>query len=438
MSEPARELHLNANIMASGGHPAAWRMPGADPLSVLDADYFRRVAQEAERGLLDAVFLSDAVVLKANVAAGPPLVALDPAVVVTVMALATHRIGLIASMSTTVVPPYQIARIFSSLDHASRGRVAWNVVTTRDPGAAQNYGLANLPGRGDRYARAAEAIDVVTKLWDSWADDALVADPATGVWARPDRIRPIDHAGAYFSVRGPLQIPRSPQGRPMLVQAGGSDGGRDLGARYANGIFTAQHLIGPARDFYADVKARARRFGRDPDTVHILPGLNPVIGSTEAEARRRQAALDELIDDEVALGGFAARFGLDRGALDLDKPVPPGLLPETGGTYGSQGFDDAARALIGSGSLTVRELLARGVIGHRVVVGTPEQIADDIEAWFTSGAADGFNLQCDVYPDGLRDFVDQVVPELQRRGLFRTGYRHDTLRGHYGLGRPAA
>ncbi|MEV0607871.1 LLM class flavin-dependent oxidoreductase [Polymorphospora rubra] len=432
-----RQLHLNVNILASGAHPAAWRSPGGHPTAVVDIGHYQRVAREAERGLLDAVFLSDGVLLRGNVAAGPPITALDPAVVVTAMALATDRIGFIATVSTTFNSPYHIARIFSSLDHASAGRVAWNVVTTRDPGAGRNYGLAELPRRTQRYARAAESIEAVTALWDSWEDEALVADPASGVWARTDLIHRIDHIGPFHSVQGPLQIPRSPQGRPPLVQAGGSDTGRDLAARYADAVFSPQQVLASARTYYADIKSRARAYGRDPDTISVLPGLNPVVGSTEDEARRRQRELNALLGDDRLLAGFAARFGIDPAELDLDRPFPAHLLRPTGDTYGSQGFDDAARDLISAaGHLTVRDLIDRGIAAHRVVVGAPEQIADDIERWFLGRGADGFNLQCDVYPGGLADFVDHVVPELQRRGLFRREYAGTTLRDHYGLPRP--
>ncbi|GAA2582255.1 LLM class flavin-dependent oxidoreductase [Dactylosporangium fulvum] len=434
----ARQLHINVNIIGSGAHPAAWRSPGGHPRALTDIDYYRTIAREAERGLLDAVFLSDGVLLKGNVRSGPPIHGIDPTVLVTAMALATERVGFIASVSTTFNSPYHIARIFSSLDHVSGGRVGWNVVTTRDVDGGRNYGLADLPPRSDRYARAAESVDIVTKLWDSWEDEALIADPSRRVWADTDRIHRIDHEGESFSVRGPLQLPRSPQGRPPLLQAGGSAAGRDLAARYVDAVFTAQHLLGSAQAFYADVKSRAGAHGRDPDAISILPGLNPVIGGTEAEAGRRQREFDERIGDEGLLAGFAGRFGLDPGDLHLDKPFPAHLLPPTGDTYGSTGFDDAARSLIGSGELTVRELIARGSAAHRVVVGAPEQIADTIEEWFVQRGADGFNIQCDIYPGGLTDFVDQVIPELQRRGLFRTEYQGTTLRSHYGLARPAS
>lgn len=434
-----RELHLNVNILTSGAHPAAWRAPGGNPRAWIDVRHYQDVAREAERGLLDAVFLADGVLMRGNVATAPAF-ALDPVVLVSAMALATERIGFITTVSTTFNAPYHIARVFSSLDHASGGRVGWNVVTTRDPQAAENYGLPGLPPRDERYARAAETVEAVTRLWDSWEDEAFVGDPATGVFARTERIHRVDYRGRFHSVAGPLQIPRSPQGRPVLVQAGGSDAGRDLAARYADAVFSPQHLLAAAQAYYADIKSRARRQGRDPDTISVLPGLNPIVGSTEEEARRRQRELNELVDDEQLLAGFANRFGFDPDDLHLDRPFPRRLLQlkATGDTYGSQGFDDAARTLINSAELTVRELIDRGVIAHRVIAGTPEQIADNIEQWFVQRGADGFNLQCDVYPGGLRDFVDQVVPELQRRGLFRKAYRGRTLREHLGLPRPVS
>ncbi|MEH1013107.1 LLM class flavin-dependent oxidoreductase [Micromonospora sp. CPCC 206060] len=432
-----RQLHLNVNALPAGAHPAAWRSPGGNPRAWIDIGHYQRVAREAERGLLDAVFLADGLLLRGNVATGPSF-ALDPVVLVAAMAVATERIGFIATVSTTFHTPYHIARVFSSLDHASGGRVGWNVVTTRDPGAAENHGLTDLPTRAERYARAAETVEVANRLWDSWEDGAFVGDPQTRVFARTDRIHRVDHRGAYHAVRGPLQLPRSPQGRPVLVQAGGSDTGRDLAARYADAVFSPQHLLGSAQAYYADIKSRARAHGRDPDTIRVLPGLNPIVGSTEAEARRRQRELNELVDDDQLLAGFAARFGFDPADLHLDRPFPAGLLRATGDTYGSQGFDDAARALLSADGLTLREIIHQGVIAHRVVVGAPEQIADTIEEWFVQRGADGFNLQCDVYPGGLTDFVDHVVPELQRRGLFRKEYTGTTLRDHLGLARPAS
>ncbi|MEU6830617.1 LLM class flavin-dependent oxidoreductase [Nocardia beijingensis] len=436
------QLHLNVNLLTAGAHPAAWRSPRGNPRALIDPEHLRAVAREAERGLLDAVFLSDAVLLKGGGSA-MPIAGLDPAVAVAVMAAATERIGFIATTTATFQEPYHIARTFASLDHVSGGRVGWNVVTTRDPGAAANFGAGQghqervLPARADRYHRAAEAVEVVHALWDSWEDEALVADPASGRFSDPARIHRIDHRGEHFSVAGPLQLPRPPQGRLPIVQAGGSEGGRELAARFANAVFTAQHLLPQAIEFATDIRRRAVRHGRSPESVKILPGLNPIVGGTEAEARRRKADLDALIPVEDRLRGFAAFLGIDASSLSLDDPFPPELLPQAGSTYGSEGFTEAVRNLLRSRPHTVRELLDRGAY-HRDLVGSPEQIADSIQQWFEAGAADGFNLQFAVYPQGLTDFVDHVVPLLQRRGLFRTEYAETTLRARLGLSRPAS
>jgi FMN-dependent oxidoreductase (nitrilotriacetate monooxygenase family) len=432
-----RQLHLNVNIGGTGLHPGSWRWPGANPQASTDITHYQTLAREAERGRLDAVFMSDGVLLKGDVRKGPPPQIMDPTVLVAGMAVVTQRVGLIASVSTTFNSPYHIARVFASLDHLSGGRVGWNVVTTRDLDAGLNYGLADLPRRTDRYARAAEAIEVVTKLWDSWEDDAVIADPVQGVWADPGRIHRIDHEGDLFSVRGPLQVPRPPQGRIPLVQAGGSATGRDLAAHYADVVFTVQPLLGLSQAFYADIKERARGYGRDPESIAILPGLNTIIGGTEAEARQRERELNERVGQENLLAGFARRMGVDPGDLDLEQPFPAHLLRATGDTYGSTGFDDATRSLVKAG-LSVRELIIATMGGHPTVVGAPEQVADRIEGWFVQRAADGFNIQCDVYPGGLTDFVDQVVPELRRRGLFRSEYAGSTLREHLGLTRPVS
>lgn len=432
-----RQLHLNVNLLTAGSHPAAWRSPGGNPHAMLDLEHWRTVAREAERGHLDAVFLSDAVLLKGGGAA-MPIASIDPVISVTVMATATERVGFIATTTTTFHEPYHIARTFAALDHVTGGRIGWNVVTTRDPGAAANFGGGQdnpervLPVREDRYARAAEAVQVVHDLWDSWEDEALVADPAAGIYSDPDRVHRIDHRGEYFSVAGPLQVPRPPQGRLPIVQAGGSTGGRELAARHADAVFTAQHLLPEAIEFADDIRQRAARHGR---TVKILPGLNPIVGGTEAEARARKAELDALIPDEERVARFAAFLGIDAGGLRLDDPFPQHRLPPVGDRYGSAGFTESIRALLRARPHTVRELIERGSF-HRDVVGSPEQVAAEIQHWHEARAADGFNLQFAVYPQGLTDFVDHVVPILQRRGLFRTEYRETTLRERLGLTRP--
>jgi len=432
MTQP-RQLHLNTNITALGRHPAGWRTLD-NPRSIIDLKFFREIAAIAERGKLDAVFLSDLLALR-NHAEGPSQ-ALEPTVLLTALAGATTHVGLIGTASTTFNDPFNLARRFASVDHLSGGRVAFNAVTTYDASAAANFSHDVPLSTDERYARAQEFVEVVTKLWDSWEDDAFIADQATGRYADPSRVHAIDHRGTYFSVRGPLTVPRSPQGRPVLVQAGSSEGGRALATRFADAVFTAQTTLPTAQAFYAEMKERVRRHGRNPDHFLLLPGLYPVIGGTEAEARRRKAELDALLDTDREVGRLAGALGLAPDDLRIDAPLPYELIAKTARSDISRGFVDSTVALAKSENLTVRDLLDRNPGAHRIIVGTPEQIADDIAQWFHERGADGFNLNADVFPSGLAAFVDHVVPILQRKGIFRRDYESATLRGHFGLPRP--
>lgn len=431
-----RSLHLNVNLQGAGGHVAAWRAPSGNPKGPIDLKHFQKVAQIAERGLFDAVFLAELLATAPDVKAAP-MWALEPLLIATAMATVTDKIGFIVSNSTSFGPPYTLARAILSLDHLSGGRAGWNVVTSYDPRAAQNFGLPDLPSHEDRYAAAAEFVDVVLGLWDSWEAEALAVDVAAGVWGDPRYIHALDHAGPHFSVAGPLQVPRSPQGRPVVIQAGGSAPGRDLAARYAEIVFAAQHELNDARAFYKDVKDRAKAYGRSPDEIAILPGLTLVLGGTEQEARKRKTDLDDIAGGDVAaLQRFAARVGLAPDQLDLDRPVPQHLAERWQVTGASKGFADATYALVRNPDYTVRQIIAAGGGHHRILVGTPEQAAADIFEWFSTGAADGFNIMGDIYPSGLESFVDHVVPLLQRRGIYRTEYQGSTLRSHYGLAEP--
>jgi FMN-dependent oxidoreductase (nitrilotriacetate monooxygenase family) len=434
----SRTLHLNAFLMSSGHHEAAWRLPESDPHADLDVHHWVGLARIAERGALDSLFLADGPSLWHG-AEFRPAGQLDPLVLLSVLAAATTHIGLIGTASTTYNAPYNLARRFASLDHVSGGRAGWNIVTTADRGAAQNFGLADRPDHADRYARATEFLDVTLKLWDSWDDDAVLADKASGRFAAPGRIRPIDHDGEYYSVRGPLNLPRSPQGRPLLVQAGSSEDGKDFAARYAEAVFTAQQTIEDAQAFYADLKRRAEQLGRNPDSVKILPGIVPVLGGTVAEAKQRARDLEELIVPAYGLRQLADTLEVPIEILALDEELPKEVV----GTEGVEGAQSRAAlfiALARRERLTVRQLLGRlgGGRGHWTFVGTPEQVADALETWFREGAADGFNVMGPVLPSSLADFVEQVVPILRRRGLFRSDYEGTTLRDHYGLARPAA
>lgn len=431
-----RQLHLNAFLMSSGHHEAAWRLPESDPFADFDVDHWVRLARIAEEGKLDSLFLADGPALWHPVEFRPAGV-LEPLVLLSVLATATSHVGLIATASTTYNSPYNLARRFASLDHVSGGRAGWNIVTTSDRVAAQNFGLADRPDHADRYARAAEFLDVTLKLWDSWEDDAAVADKATGRFARADGIHPIEHEGEYYSVLGALNVPRSPQGHPVLVQAGSSPDGKAYAARYAEAVFTAQQTLGDAQDFYADLKRRTAEAGRDPDTIKILPGIVPVLGGTVAEAQAKAQELEELIVPEYGLRQLSEILEVPIEIFELDEQLPRDI-PDVDTLEGMQSRASLIVSLARREHLTVRQLLGRlgGGRGHWTFVGTPEQVAEALQTWFEQGGADGFNVMGPVLPSGLEDFVDNVVPILQRRGLFRTDYTGTTLRDHYGLARP--
>lgn len=431
----SRQLHLNVNLLHSGVYPSAWRLPDSDPRACFDVGHYVRVAKIAERGKLDAIFLADTPAITDRIDYRS-FMSMEPTIVLATVAAATTHIGLIATASTTYNEPYNIARRFATLDLASAGRAGWNAVTTADASASRNFGLANVLDHKARYERAKEFADVVHALWDSWEDDAFVGDKATARFVDTTKVHPIAHRGAHYSVTGPLNVPRSPQGRPVTVQAGGSSDGRDLAAAQAEAVFTLAQSIDEGAAYARDLRTRAAAYGRPGDSIIILPGLATVIGSTEAEAKRRQDELWELVPIEYSLARLAGTLQVDPASLDLDQPLPDLPLPANANHTMFQGTVALARR----GNLTVRELLRAlgGGVGHRIIVGTPEQIADDIEAWFKAGAADGFNLMPDVLPTGLEVFVDSVVPILQRRGLFRRDYDGTTLRDHFGLPRPTS
>jgi len=435
---PARQLHLNINILHSGFVPSAWRLPEADPYAFADVRHYVRVARIAEAAKLDAVFLADNASI-ADQIDFRPITALEPTVLLASIAAATTHIGVIGTASTSYNEPYNIARRFATLDHVSAGRAGWNIVTTADAGSAQNFGLDAVPDHGRRYARASEFADVVKALWDSWADDAFVGDKASGVFADVSRIQPIAHRGEFFQVQGPLNLPRTPQGRPVLIQAGASADRRELAARHAEAVFSASQSFEESLAYGRELKSRAAALGRGPDAVKVLAGLTTVIAGTEAEALRRRDELVALIPWRYSLKRLAGTLGISADRLQLDRRLPDDLpLPAQG--QGNHTFFLATLAHARRHGSTVRQLIHElaGGGGHRVIVGTPEQVADDIERWFRGGAADGFNLMPDALPDGLEAFTEGVVPILQRRGLFRTEYQGTTLRDHLGLARPAA
>ncbi|NVH71053.1 LLM class flavin-dependent oxidoreductase [Paraburkholderia sp. JPY432] len=429
-----RRLHLNVNILHSGFVPSAWRLDEAEPRAFVDVDHYVRVARIAEAGKLDAVFLADNAAIVDQIDFRP-ITALEPTVLLASIAAATTHIGVIGTASTSYNEPYNIARRFATLDHVSNGRAGWNVVTTADLPSARNFGRDAVPNHAQRYERAAEFTEVVKALWDSWEDDAFVGDKARGRFVDVAKVHAIAHRGRYFDVQGPLNLPRSPQGHPVVVQAGASADGRELAARHAEAVFSASQSFEESAAYRRDLNERAAAYGRPP--VKVLAGLTTIIGATHSEALRRRDELVEQIPWRYSLNRLAGTLGIDVERLTLDAPLPDDLaLP--GGGNGNLTFFHATLAEARRHGHTVRDLIRAlaGGTGHRVIVGTPEQIADDIERWFDGGAADGFNLMPDALPGGLRDFVDGVVPILQQRGIFRSEYEGTTLREHFGLNRP--
>jgi FMN-dependent oxidoreductase (nitrilotriacetate monooxygenase family) len=431
-------MHLNAFLMGVGHHEAAWRLPESNPRDAAEVGHYQRLARVAERGLMDSVFFADSPSMMSN-PARRPAETLDPTLLLAAMAVATERIGLIATGSTTYDEPYNVARRFASLDSISHGRAGWNVVTSADEKAGANFGFDTIPEHAARYARAQEFLEVVTGLWSAWAPDAVVADKTSGVYADPAKVGVLDHVGEHFRVRGPLNVSRSEQGWPVLVQAGSSPAGIGLAARFAEAVFTAQRSVEDGQAFYRQLKTATASAGRSPDGVKVLPGLVPIVGSTEEEALALERQLDDLMVHEHALRQLADQIGLPAEDIDLDAPLPE-QVRAVDDVQGNRSRYDLTLELARRERLTVRQLLNRlgGGRGHRTLAGTPEQIADSLEEWFRAGAADGFNIMPAALPSGLEAFVDHVVPELQRRGLFRREYSGSTLRDHYGLPVPGA
>ncbi|MGY1745419.1 LLM class flavin-dependent oxidoreductase [Blastococcus sp. SYSU D00695] len=434
-----RHLHLNAFLMNVGHHEAAWRHPLSDPAAARSARHYVELARTAERGLLDSVFFADGLSVGAaarhNTQGG-----LDPLAVLNAIATHTEHIGLIATVSTSFTHPYTVARAFASLDHLSGGRAGWNIVTSGSEAEARNFGLDQHYEHAERYRRAAEHVDVAIQLWDSWEDGALVADQASGLYTDTSRVHEIRHRGERFAVQGPLTTPRSPQGRPVLVQAGSSEDGREFAARYAEAVFTAWQALPGALAFAGDLRARAARRGRDPELLKILPGVVPVVGDTETEARALAAELDDLLVWDHGLAQLSGILTVPLGHADLDRRVTDLDLPDADRVNGNRSRFELVVDLGRDEQLTVRQVIARlgGGRGHRTVTGTPEQVADTLEEWFRAGAADGFTIMAPLQPSQLERFVDGVVPVLQDRGLFRREYTGSTLREHYGLPRPAS
>jgi FMN-dependent oxidoreductase (nitrilotriacetate monooxygenase family) len=423
----ARQLHLNVFLHGCGHHGAAWRLPGSPIEELGDIRHYERLAQTAERGLFDAIFFADG--QSVGEPAAGPLWHLEPLTMLAAIARATDKIGLVSTVSSTFYEPFHAARMLASLDHISGGRIGVNVVTSMFDAEARNHGMPAMPPHEDRYARAAEFIDVALGLWNSWEGDALLRDRA-GRYADPDLIRPVLHDGEHFSVAGPLNVPPSPQGSPVIFQAGASEPGRELAAAYAEGVYAVAYDLPSAQAYYGDVKRRIAGAGRDPDAVAIMPGLVTYVAATEKEARAKQAAVDAYLPVETSLAQLGRFIQQDCRGWELDAPVPA-LVPASDFT-GPQGRYATILRILETEQPTVRQLLGRLAAGggHATMVGSPEQVADQMQSWFEEGGADGFNLMPPLLPESLEDFVELVVPELQRRGLFRTEYTATTLRGH--------
>lgn len=434
-----RMMRLGAFVHETGQHVAAWRHPQAHFQSGVSFADAVEVARTAERGKFDFLFLADTAAVSLSGTAESrgrmgKVVKFEPMTVLSALAAVTKHLGLVATSTTTFNEPYTLARQFASLDQISGGRSGWNLVTSNNEDDALNYSLEQHPAHADRYERAIEFAEVVTGLWDSWDEDAFIRDKESGVFFDPSRLHPLHHKGKHFQVRGPLNVARSPQGRPVLVQAGASGTGRDVAARLAELVFTAQTTFEQGREFYGDVMGRLPRYGRSPAEVLVMPGLYPVVAPTASEAQEKFDYLQSLIHPSVGLAVLEHTIGVhDLDKLPLDGPVPE--MPDTNGPLSRQRLllDQARRD-----NLTLWELcLANaGPRGHVLTIGTPSQVVDEMEHWFKDGACDGFNVMPAWLPGSLDDFVDLVIPELQRRGLFRTEYEAMTLRGNLGLPQP--
>ena len=434
-----RKLRLGAFLYSVGHHAAAWRHPDVDPQGAFRAEFYIDLARKAEAAKFDTVFFADNVGLLGGtpeaISFCPPIYFWEPLTLLAAIATQTNRIGLIATVSTSYMPPYHVARKFAALDQLSGGRAGWNLVTSGTDAEAANFGLAHQWGHADRYDRAAEHIAVVKGLWDSWDDDPVIADKDGGRFFDPSKVQPLNHTGQYYRVRGPLQSGRPVQGHPVIVQAGSSADGQALAARTAEVVFTAQQSLDAAVAFAQGLKDQAESLGRARDSLLVMPGVSIYVAPTRAEAQAKFDLLQQFVDPAASVQVFKTFLDWDLTGVDLDAPPPP--PPFTEGWQSRQRllYDLAVRE-----GLSVRQLVGRiaGARGHLVLVGTPVEVADTLQTWFEAGAADGFNILAPTFPHGLDDFIEFVLPELHRRGLFREEYEGSTLRDHLGLERPEA
>ncbi|WP_053377429.1 LLM class flavin-dependent oxidoreductase [Paenibacillus sp. FJAT-27812] len=432
MSKSNRRMILNLFLQNAGSHKGAWRHESTRLSELHDINHLLRIAKKAEAARIDSLFIADGLSIETKAVQHGPILGFEPLTLLSAIAVVTERIGLIATVSTSFSEPYNVARIFASLDHISGGRAGWNIVTTGVERTAFNFGLKELPAHTKRYERAREFTEVALKLWESWEADALVQDKASGVYADAGKVHDIKHEGAYFSVRGALNMMRSPQGRPLLIQAGASEEGKSLAAQYAELIFTVQRTFEDAQLFYADIKAKTARAGRSPDDIKVLPGLHVIVCETEEEAKQKASELRQLGSIERAVMSLSNLLGIDFSVYGLDDPFPE--LPELSEVNAYQSFYQMVKKIVEQEKPTLRELLDKYWVGNGQlsIAGTPQQVADVMEDWFVNGAADGFSVMPQLAFGGTEAFLDLVVPELQRRGLFPTEYSARTLRENLG------
>lgn len=428
-----RQLKLGANLNGVGNSISFWRHPDIPVNASVSLDFYKKQALKAEEGKFDLLFIADGLFI--NEKSNPHFLnRFEPLTLLTALAGVTSNIGLVATLSTSYSEPFTVARQFASLDHISGGRAGWNVVTSPLEGSALNFGKGEHPNHALRYEIAEEHLDVVRGLWDSWEDDAFIGDKENGVFFDPAKLHTLNHKGTHFSVQGPLNVARSRQGQPVIFQAGSSESGKDLAARSADAIYTAHETLEEAREFYADVKKRAVALGRKAEDILIFPGIGPIVGKTEEEAEQKYQEIVGLVTIDQALNYLGRYFEhFDFSQFPLDEP-----FPEIG-DLGSNSFrstTDKIKQQAKEEGLTLRQVALLASTPRTSFIGTPEKVADLIQDWFESEAADGFNIRT-VVPGGLEDFIDLVVPVLQERGLFRTEYEHETLRGNLGLQVPA-
>ncbi|WEK04608.1 MAG: LLM class flavin-dependent oxidoreductase [Candidatus Devosia phytovorans] len=426
-------MGLNAVIFGLGSHEAGWRMPESNALASTDLDYWIDTARRAENGGFDALFLGDVLALQQS-ADRHLSDAMDPVVILSALASVTSRIGLIGTASTSFDHPFHLARRFASLDHISKGRAGWNIVTSSNPLEAYNFGLDAMPNHAERYARAADVTEAVIALWESWQTDARIADKQSGRYLDLAKVQPINHDGPFVRSRGPLNVPRSPQCRPILAQAGASEAGRDFAARYADMVFTVQSDLADAQAFYKDMKARADRHGRAPESLLIYPGIVPIAAPTRQQAEDRLAQMNSFMVIEHVLAKLSEFLGADLSQADLDAPLPDGVGANATQSQSSQSRVAVLVNIARREGLSLRQLLMRLASGrgHMLAVGTGDDIAHTMQLWFESGAADGFNVMAPVMPADLKSFVDLVIPALVAKALFAVDHR-STLRLRLGL-----